>query len=278
MDQMVARALGRADAAGLARARARRRRVRRRLRRRLQLRLRQHDLLAQRRRRRCRWRYNPRVGVRAAVRRRRQHRSGGAAGADPEGPQHPRLGDRRDRSGSSAASAPATGRSSASTWRRFATSSGGSRRPSSRATGELPVVEQPAGIPATFEEHAQLMFDLQVLAYQSDLTRVITFMMAREFSGRAYPEIGVSDAHHPMSHHPNDPDEDGKATAKINAYHVRAVLPTSSRSSGDARRRRLAAGSHDAAVRMRDVGRERPHAAESADRAARRRDQGRTVT
>ena len=53
------------------------------------------------------------------------------------------------------------------------------------------MVEQPAGIPATFDEHAKLMFDLQVLAYQTDLTRVITFMMGRELSGRAYPEIGV---------------------------------------------------------------------------------------
>src|SRR5581483_420863 len=55
----------------------------------------------------------------------------------------------------------------------------------------LPVVAHPAGIPATFEEHAKLMLDLQVLAYQCDLTRVITFMVGREFSGRQYPEIGV---------------------------------------------------------------------------------------
>ena len=66
---------------------------------------------------------------------------------------------------------------------------------------DLPPVEQPAGIPATFEEHAKLMYDLQVLAYQADLTRVITFMVGHETSNRAYPEIGVPDPHHSLSHH-----------------------------------------------------------------------------
>jgi hypothetical protein len=84
---------------------------------------------------------------------------------------------------------------------------------------ELPAVDQPAGIPATFEAHAKLMFDLQVLAYQCDLTRVITFMIGREISGRAYPEIGVPEAHHPLSHHENDPSRIAKL-AKVNAYHA----------------------------------------------------------
>ena len=66
---------------------------------------------------------------------------------------------------------------------------------------DLPAVEQPTGTPATFEEHARLMFDLQVLAYQADLTRVITFMVGHETSNRAYPEIGVPDPHHSLSHH-----------------------------------------------------------------------------
>ena len=69
---------------------------------------------------------------------------------------------------------------------------------------ELPAVEQPAGVPETFEAHAKLMFDLQVLAYQADLTRVITFMVGQETSNRAYPEIGVPDAHHALSHHGGD--------------------------------------------------------------------------
>ena len=63
------------------------------------------------------------------------------------------------------------------------------------------------------------MFDLQVLAYQSDLTRVITFMVGREYSGRTYPEIGVPDAHHPISHHQSDPEKLAKLT-KINTYHA----------------------------------------------------------
>jgi hypothetical protein len=84
---------------------------------------------------------------------------------------------------------------------------------------ELPVVAQPAGVPARFEDYAKLMFDLQVLAYQCDLTRVITFMIGREFSGRSYPEIGVSDAHHPLSHHQYDPEKMA-LMARLNAYHV----------------------------------------------------------
>ena len=84
---------------------------------------------------------------------------------------------------------------------------------------ELPVVDQPAGIPATFEEHTKLMYDLYALAYQCDLTRVITFMIAHEFSGRTYPEIGVPDAHHPISHHQNDPARLAKLV-KINTYHI----------------------------------------------------------
>jgi hypothetical protein len=84
---------------------------------------------------------------------------------------------------------------------------------------DLPTLNQPAGIPASYEDHAKLMFDLQVLAYRADLTRVITFMMARELSGRGYPQIGVSDAHHSISHHSNDPDK-LEPYSKINAYHV----------------------------------------------------------
>jgi hypothetical protein len=84
---------------------------------------------------------------------------------------------------------------------------------------ELPVVAQPAGIPDTFAEHAKLMFDLMALAYQTDLTRVTTFMLGREITGRTYAEIGVPDAHHPISHHQKDPAKLAKLT-KINQYHV----------------------------------------------------------
>ena len=84
---------------------------------------------------------------------------------------------------------------------------------------EEPSFDRPAGVPETFEQHARLMFDLQWLAYQGDVTRVSTFMIGREFSGRTYPEIGVPDAHHPISHHLRDPIRMEKC-AKINHYHV----------------------------------------------------------
>jgi hypothetical protein len=84
---------------------------------------------------------------------------------------------------------------------------------------EIPLVEQPEGIPGTFEEHVELMFDLQLLAYRTDLTRVISFMMGREVSSRTYPEIGVVDAHHPLSHHEYDPERIA-LMSKINVYHM----------------------------------------------------------
>ena len=80
-------------------------------------------------------------------------------------------------------------------------------------------MEQPPGIPGTFAEHAKLMYDLQVLAYQADLTRVITFMVAHETSARAYPEIDVSEAHHPLSHHGGDKEKIAKLI-EVNSYHV----------------------------------------------------------
>jgi hypothetical protein len=84
---------------------------------------------------------------------------------------------------------------------------------------ELPVVERPAGIPSTYDEHVRLMCDLQVLAYQCDLTRVVTFMLGREFSGVTYPQIDVPDAHHPITHHQQEVEKIAKV-AKINHYHV----------------------------------------------------------
>jgi hypothetical protein len=88
---------------------------------------------------------------------------------------------------------------------------------------ELPVVDRPVGLPPTFEEHAKLMFDLLMLAFQTDMTRVSTFMLGREVSGRAYPEIGVPDSHHPTSHHQNDPEKLAKL-AKINVFHLKQFV------------------------------------------------------
>ena len=89
------------------------------------------------------------------------------------------------------------------------------------ATMKLPVMERPVGIPDTFAEHARLMSDLLVIAWQTDMTRVITFMTARESSNRSYREIGVPDGHHAVTHHQNDPEKIAK-TQKIDELHVKS--------------------------------------------------------
>ena len=93
------------------------------------------------------------------------------------------------------------------------------RAEASTSDQPLPDLDRPAGVPAAYADHARLMFDLQVLALQGDVTRVTTFQLARETSNRTYPEIGVPDPHHPLTHHGNDPDKIARM-AKINAFHV----------------------------------------------------------
>jgi hypothetical protein len=94
------------------------------------------------------------------------------------------------------------------------------QRAEASASDEVVIdMDRPVGVPAAFADHAKLMFDLQVLAFQADITRVITFQLARELSNRTYPEIGVPDPHHPTSHHGNDPEKLAKI-AKINTFHV----------------------------------------------------------
>jgi hypothetical protein len=88
-----------------------------------------------------------------------------------------------------------------------------------QSSKELPDVAQPAGIPDSFEEQVRLLYDMQLLAYQSDLTRVITFMYGREQTGRPYPQIGVPEPHHPISHHQSDPVKMEKC-ARIQRYHI----------------------------------------------------------
>ncbi len=84
---------------------------------------------------------------------------------------------------------------------------------------EIPTGEKPSGIPFSYREYVKLMFDLQTIAFQSDLTRVSTMMLGREGSVRVYPEIGVPDPHHPLTHHRNNEDFIEKVT-KINEHHV----------------------------------------------------------
>jgi hypothetical protein len=93
------------------------------------------------------------------------------------------------------------------------------QRAEEQADLELPTLEQPQGAPPVFEDHLALMLDLQLLAFQSDLTRIVTFMIGKEQSARPYPQIGVPEAHHPLSHH-NDIPELIARMSKINRYHT----------------------------------------------------------
>ena len=110
-----------------------------------------------------------------------------------------------------------------------------------QSSREMPKLGRPAGVPANFEEHAKLMFDLQVLAYQTDLTRVITFMLGSEQSARTYNEIGIADPHHPLTHHNGDTAKIAKVS-EINIYHTRCS-PITSRSCGPHPTARAASGS-----------------------------------
>ena len=90
------------------------------------------------------------------------------------------------------------------------------------ANPNLDVPASPTGIPDDFEEHTKLMFDLMAIAFQADITRISTFMMAREVSYRTFPKLGISEAFHPASHHQNS-QQRLAALARINAYHVSLV-------------------------------------------------------
>jgi hypothetical protein len=90
-----------------------------------------------------------------------------------------------------------------------------------RQTGESPLVlpERPVGVPEAYEDHAKLMFDLLALAFRADITRVFTFTLGKEQTNQPYPQVGVNDSHHAISHHQNDPVKLEKGY-KINKYHV----------------------------------------------------------
>ena len=90
---------------------------------------------------------------------------------------------------------------------------------SERSDAELPSLDRPVGIPESYTEHVGLMFELAALAWQADITRVFTFMLGRELNGRAYPEVGIPESHHGLSHHRNDPEKLAQL-AKINTFHV----------------------------------------------------------
>ena len=92
-----------------------------------------------------------------------------------------------------------------------------------QSSKEIPDVVRPAGVPDGFQPHVELLYDLQLLAYQSDLTRVITFMYGREQTGRPYPQIGIPEPHHPLTHHQNDAGKMAKCTI-IQTYHIRLFV------------------------------------------------------
>jgi hypothetical protein len=87
------------------------------------------------------------------------------------------------------------------------------------ASNTTPDLDRPVGVPAKFADHAKLMFDLQILAFQADITRVVTFQLTREQSNRSYLEVGIPEPHHPTSHHGNNPEK-LLAIAKINTFHM----------------------------------------------------------
>jgi hypothetical protein len=102
-----------------------------------------------------------------------------------------------------------------------------------QASRQLPSIDRPSGVPDTFQEHAKMMYDLQVLAFQADLTRMSTFMVGREKTDRPYPEIGIPDSHHPLTHHAGDPAKIEKVVriealqSKMLAYYLDKLRTTS---------------------------------------------------
>jgi hypothetical protein len=93
------------------------------------------------------------------------------------------------------------------------------QRIEARDASELPTLERPAGVPDRFDEHVKLMYELQWLAFRSDMTRVVTFMLGRELNFRTYPEIGITEGHHGLSHHQDNPTQLAKY-ARLNTYQT----------------------------------------------------------
>ena len=145
-----------------------------------------------------------------------------AAGAKAAGPQHPRRGHRQGGAspGPPRCRRPRAARASISTT--SGRSSAGSRRRSSSRPANPDVPEAPVGVPEAFEDHIKLMFDLQVLAYQAEITRISTMMYARDTSGATYPGSGVRDGFHTASHHSNARAR-MDTFALINRYHVQML-------------------------------------------------------
>ena len=132
-----------------------------------------------------------------------------------------------------------------------------------------PAVETPAGIPASFQEHIQLMFDMMVLAFQTDSTRIATFLLANEGSNRTFPEIKITEGHHNLSHHQGKKEMMDKI-GEIDLWYVRAVRPVPGEAGrGERRRWKVAASQFDDRLRQRQRRRQPPHPFQPADHPGR---------
>ena len=140
------------------------------------------------------------------------------------------------------------------------------------AGSQVAMPNAPVGVPDSYEEHVGLMFDMMALAFQSDATRVFTFMMARELSQRSYPQVGVPDPHHATSHHQDNPEKLAKLV-KIQNYHLDAFREIPRQAESHAGRRRQSARSHHPGVRKLLEQQQYPQS-QSASGAARGRRRG----
>ncbi len=158
-------------------------------------------------------------GVRADVRPGRQRRR--APRAPPGRPQHSRRRHRASRRPAARARRARPRRRSTTISRTSARSSAACTRAESQvaANADIVIPQAPSGIPFEYEEHVRLMYDLLALAYQANITRVFTFMMAREVSNRTYPQVGVTEGHHAVSHHQNKPEKLEKLS-RIQTFHI----------------------------------------------------------
>ena len=128
----------------------------------------------------------------------------------------------------------------------------------------------PLGLPDNFDDHLTVTYDLMLLAFQADISRVFTFMVGHEGSGRSYAHIGIPEPHHPVSHHGDTPEGIAKY-AKLTTYHVSEARGVRRQAAGDAGRRRHAARSLADLLRQRHGQRQRPRPQQPAGAADRRR-------
>ena len=133
---------------------------------------------------------------------------------------------------------------------------------------QVPNYTTPAGIPNVYQDHIRILADLMVLAFQTDTTRVCTFVFANEGSNKSYPFIEVREGHHDLSHHENNPAKQAKI-ANINRFHVTPARLPAGQAQGDPRRRRHAARSLHDRLRQRQLRRQSPQPRRSADPACR---------